>query len=246
MRIEIEQVFEGAYFIQEGERVRIHPDDFSGITSIIETFEPILISSAELSMLRFSLTNATTGVMTRDTASGQSLALKPGIGGKWFLVIEDILTPSYVYYVHQLQRLYFSLFEEHLRYANDPIKPSGKPPINYEYKPSSRVVRVKIPKGDPRYSDPRTKVDRKGIAWKPMIQDWPDDPYYVSYDMRLLIRSKVSGYAIWEIVHHINFFSFGGKNWGLKLAAGKHITPVETEAAGKWLHQHLLVSNVKL
>jgi hypothetical protein len=240
MSIEIEQVFEGAYFIQEGERVRIHSDDFPRIPSIVNTFEPILISHAELSMLRFSLVNATTGVMARDT-----LSLKPGLGGKWFLIIEDVLTPCYVYYVHQLQRLYFSLFEEHLRYANDPITPTGKPPINYEYKPSSRVVRVKIPKGDPRYGDPRTKLDNKGIAWKPMIQDWPDDPYYVTYDMRLLVRSKVAGYAIWEIVHHISFFSFGGKNWGLKLAAGKYITPAETEAAGKWLHQHLLVSNVK-
>jgi hypothetical protein len=240
MNIELEQIFEGAYFLQEGNRIRIQADDFRKIPGIIDSLEPILVSQAELSMLRFSTVNAATGTMSRETTSGASLTLKPGMGSKWFLVIDDVITASYVVYIHQLQRVYFSLFEEHLRYSSDEIVPRKKS-SSYTYKPEHKIVRVKV-----ESTDPRIRRDRKGVAWDNELQTWSNEPYYLTADLRLLIRSKeAGGYAIWEIVHHSPLFTYAGKDWGLILAAGRTITQTDTENAGKWLKDLFSKSDIK-
>lgn len=242
MSIETEQIFEGAYFLQEGNRIRIQPDDFPKLPAILGSLEPILISHAELSMLRFSIINAAAGTMVRSSASGSALTLKPGMGGKWFLVIDDVITASYVIYIHQLQRVYFSLFEEHLRYGGDEIVPVKKTSHNYTYKPEHKVVRVKV-----ESTDPRSRRDRNGDVWDNVLRPWTNEPYYVTSDLRLLIRSKeAGGYAIWEIVHHSPLFTFANKDWGLFLAAGRTVTPEDTIVAGKWLKNHFLQSDINV
>lgn len=237
MSVELEQIFEGAYFLQGGKKIRIRAEDFLNLPTVVNTLEPILIERAELSLLRFSTLDMATGKVIRSTSLGHALILKPGIGGKWFVGIEDTLTTSYVYYIHQLQRLYFSLFEEHLRYGSDDITPSSKPTPNYYYKPEHQVGVIVVESKNPRH--------KNGLTQATVSEPLLDELYYLTKDMRLLIRSKRLGYAIWEVVNHSPLFTFAGKDWGLKLAAGRTITEDDTIAAGKWLHDMFTRSNIK-
>lgn len=237
MSVELEQFFEGAYFLQNGNKIRIKAVDFPHLPNIAHTLEPILVERAELSLLRFSSMGANTGTLIRSTTLGHSLWLKPGIGGKWFIGIEETLTTVYVHYIHQLQRIYFSLFEEHLRYKIDEITPT-KTSNTYYHKPEHRVGSVVVESSNSR--------DKTGLTRATVTEPVEDDLYYITKDLRLLVRSKRLGYAIWEIVNHSPLFEFAGKQWGLKLAAGRTVTEDDTIAAGKWFKQHLINSNVKV
>ena len=236
MAIETEQIFEGAYFLQSGKKIRIKAGDFPNILQVADTLAPILIERAELSLLRFITMDRSLGTVVRSTSLGDKLWLKPGMGGKWFIGVEDTLTAAYIYYIHQLQRLFFSLFEEHLRYASDEITPGTKSGKSYYYKPQHQVGSVVVAPKHPR--------NKKGFSRKAVLEPVPDEPYYLTPDMRLLIRSKRLGYAIWEVVDSPPLFIYEEKEWGLKLAAGKTVTQEETVKAGKWLLGHLIGSEV--
>jgi hypothetical protein len=237
MSIELEQIFEGAYFLQNGNKIRIKAEDFPHLPNIVHTLEPILVERAELSLLRFSSMGANTGTLIRSTTLGHSLWLKPGIGGKWFIGIEETLTTAYINYIHQLQRIYFSLFEEHLRYSVDEITPTTKTSNTYYHKPEHRVGSVVVESSNPRH--------KTGLTQATVTEPIQDELYYLTRDMRLLIRSKRLGYAIWEVVNHSPLFEFAGKQWGLKLAAGRTVTQEDTIAAGKWLLDLFSRSNIK-
>jgi hypothetical protein len=177
-----------------------------------------------------------TGKMIRSTSQGYALWLKPGVGGKWFIGIDEHLTNSFVYYIHQLQRLYFSLFEEHLRYKIDEITPPTKK-LDFYYKPEHRVGSIVVESTNPRH--------KTGLTLATVTEPIQDELYYVTKDLRLLVRSKRLGYAIWEIANHSPLFEFAGKQWGLKLAAGRTVTQEDTIAAGKWLRDLFSRSNIK-
>ncbi|WP_343667870.1 hypothetical protein [Chitinophaga sp.] len=231
MQVEIEQIFEGAYFLQQGKKIRIKGTDLPNILQVIDTLEPILIERAELSLFRFSTMDVSTGTVLRPTSLGNKFWLKPGMGGKWFVGVDEVLTSAYIYYIHQLQRLFFSLFEEQLRYSGDETPTGKSAKKNYYYKPQHQVGSVVV-----ATNHPHTK---KGDSRNAILEPVPDELYYLTADMRLLIRSKRLGYAIWEVVASPPLFVHDGKPWGLKLAAGKTVTEEETAKAGKWLLEHL-------
>jgi hypothetical protein len=234
--IESEQIFEGAYFLQDGKKIRVKAPDFSNILQVLDTLEPILIERAELSLLRFTTMDRSLGTVLRPTSLGQRFWLKPGMGGKWFIGVDKELTSAYVFYIHQLQRLFFSLFEEHLWYPGDDPSSTRKPEKRYYYKPQHQVNSIVVEAKHPRI--------KKGYTRKAILEPVPDELYYLTADMRLLIRSKRLGYAIWEVVDSPPLFVHDGKPWGLKLAAGKTITEEDTAKAGKWLLGHLVGSEV--
>lgn len=236
MSIELEQVFEGAYFLQQGKKIRIKGTDLPNILQVIDTLEPILIERAELSLFRFSTMDRSTGTVLRSTALGNKFWLKPGMGGKWFVGVDEVLTSAYIYYIHQLQRLFFSLFEEQLRYPSDEVPTGKSAKKTYYYKPQHQVGSIVVEANHPRI--------KKGYSRKAILEPVPDELYYLTSDMRLLIRSKRLGYAIWEVVESPPLFVHDGKPWGLQLAAGKTVTEEETAKAGKWLLDHLIGNEV--
>lgn|GEM_PF-1511772 len=237
MQVEIEQIFEGAYFLQQGKKIRIKGSDLTNILQVIDTLEPILIERAELSLFRFTTMDRSQGTVLRTSSLGGKFWLKPGMGGKWFVGVDEVLTSAYIYYIHQLQRLFFSLFEEHLRYPSDEIAPAGKSAKkSYYYKPQHQVHSVVVAANHPRI--------KKGFSRKAILEPVPDELYYLTSDMRLLIRSKRLGYAIWEVGESPPLFVHDGKPWGLTLAAGRTVTEEETAKAGKWLLGHLIGNEV--
>lgn len=237
MQVELEQIFEGAYFLQQGKKIRVTGRDLTNILQVIDTLEPILIERAELSLFRFSTMDRSNGTVLRPTALGNKFWLKPGMGGKWFVGVDEVLTSAYIYYIHQLQRLFFSLFEEQLRYPSDEVTTGKSAKKTYYYKPQHQVGSIVVEANHPRI--------KKGYSRKAILEPVPDELYYLTPDMRLLVRSKRLGYAIWEVVESPPLFVHDGKPWGLQLAAGKTVTEEETAKAGKWLLGHLIGNEVK-
>jgi hypothetical protein len=199
MPVEIEQISEGYYFSQNNRKIRIQAQDFKKIPALCDTLSPIPISPAELSLLNFHGLRFNSGEYERASADGKKMMLKAGTAQRWFVGFGSHLTECHIRYVHELQRLWFALFQEHLRYSNDKITPPA---------PAE-----------------------------------PDEPYYITHDGRLLIRT--GQYAIWRISDKNPLFELKGRKWGLTLQAGKTVTAEQTQIAGKWLQKHLETSYVK-
>lgn len=130
MPVEIEQISEGYYFFQNSRKIRIQAHDFRKIPEICATLHPIAISPAELSQLNFHGLRFNSGEYERASATGKKLMLKAGNAQRWFVGISPHLSDCHIQYVHELQRLWFALFQEHLRYSNDKVTPPV--PVNEE------------------------------------------------------------------------------------------------------------------
>lgn len=236
MTVELEQVFEGAYFRQGDKTIRIQEHDFLNMPALCQALEPIIITSAELSILGFSFMNRNTGTLCRTTEQGKIFWLKAGTGTRWLIGIDDHLTTTSIEYIHQLQRVFFSLYEEHIRYPNDRIRKGAKE-RRYWVKPYTDFRFVdEGPLDTPRGEKYGT---RKGTYHHFPI---PDEPYYLTHDCRLLIRT--GNYTIWRVSDKNPLFELRGKKFGLTLERGSKVTEEDRIAAGKWLQNHMINNNV--
>lgn len=234
--IETEQLWEGGYFLQGDREVRIKPDDYANAPALCRTLNPIPIKALQLSRLRFQILNSNNGSYQKFTDEGNCFLIKAGVGGKWFIGLEDKMSDRYLFYVHELQRLFFSLYAQHLRYTGDEITPPAHQTITYKIGQQQKVSSVVMPSTDPR--------DKNGYTHISVYESIPLSPYLLSVDCTILIRR--GNWAIWTIDHEQQpLFEFAGRRWGLILAAGKTVTAADTLAAGKWLKQHLIDNVVK-
>ena len=238
MPVELEQIFEGAYFRQEGRTIRIQERDFCNITTLCGTLEPILLSSAELSLLGFSYMNHNTGTLSRASENGKIFWLKAGTGSKWLIGIGEHLTDTSIDYIHQLQRLFFCLYEEHIRYSNDKAEKKIKE-TPYKIKPYNETVFV----DDGPVDSPKGQKHRSRNGHHETLSI-PDEPYYLTTDCRLLIRT--GNYAIWRVSEKNPAFEYKGRRWGLTLVAGKTVTEEQTISAWKWLQSHVAKNNISI
>lgn len=237
MPVELEQIFEGGYFRYGERNIRIQEHDFHSITALCGILKPIPIESGELSLLRFSIMNRNSVTYSRVTEQGKIFWLKAGTGTRWLVGIGEHLTTTSIEYIHQLQRIYFSLYEEHLRYSSDKIKPLKKDANGYVVKPYTEFLFVdEGPLDTPRGEKYGT---RKGTEKHFQI---PDDDYYLTYDCRLLIRT--GNYAIWRVSEKNPLFEIKGKKFGLTLERGTNVTEEQRITAGKWLKSHLINNKV--
>ena len=111
-------------------------------------------------------------------------------------------------YIHEVQRLWFTLFGEHLTLVAGAVKEKDKD------KKSAPVPEPVATPGDHIY----------------------DQPYYVTWDTRLLIRT--GRIAIWRIVEEKPLFEWSGRQVGLTLVTGQ-ASEEDRILGAKWLQKHL-------
>ncbi|SFW22329.1 hypothetical protein [Chitinophaga sancti] len=197
--IEFEQIFFGAYFILEGDRIRINEEQLEGIDMLIDRLGPILIDRGELTRLKFVNKNGASGPMVRESSKSQQFIISP-CGDQWNFGLGNHLFTSKVTYVHELQRAYFSLLGERLFFDGD--EPPKKQPNVYYSTPDELNFQVLVSRSDSnrRYQ----RHDRQVIFNK-------EEDYYLVNCGKLLVRSKRLGFAIWEVADGDLIFAKGNR-----------------------------------
>jgi len=210
--LELEQIFLGAYFLLEGERIRINEDQLEGIMVLIDRLEPIPIDRGQLSRLKFVNRDGASGPMVRHSSMDQPFIIQQS-GQSWNFGLGENLFTSKVTYVHELQRAYFSLLGERLFYDGD--EPPKKKPKIYYSQSDELNFQVIVSRSD---SNRRYRKHDRHIIYN------TGSDYYLVNGGSLLVRSKKLGYAIWEIV-----------NGDLIYVKGNRISVEDTLNARSWI-----------
>lgn len=232
--IELEQANEGFYFRYQGSVIRIQEAHYPFLPSMRHFLEPIIIDRNELSMLNFtSVRDSKYGMFEKFSTTGDRLFIKKNEKDTWSIGIGTYESKTVVKYVHQLQRLYFGMFEEILRRRGDEPAPTQK---NTYYLLTGKDVSVPagFSEAPGRYHG-TPELYKEHIAYQGQL-------YYVVWDCWLLVRNI--DYAIWRISQESPLFEYKGRKWGLALVGGKQIKQEDTLAAGRWLQNHLAENNL--
>ncbi|RPE05779.1 hypothetical protein EGT74_25790 [Chitinophaga lutea] len=206
MAVELEQIALGGLFYRKGKVTQVREEHFLQMAAFAREIDPIPIDGIRLWKLGFSR-NITTGASYKSW-QGITLYLKPGTLNRWLVQFEGVPKVGALEYIHEVQRLWFTLFGEHLTLVAGAVKEKDrdneKPPVPEP---------VAIP-GDHIY----------------------DQPYYVTWDSRLLIRT--GRIAVWRIGEEKTLFEWSGRRVGLTLVTGQ-ASEEDRVLGGKWLQQHL-------
>lgn len=232
--VELDQIWEGFYFRYRGEVIRIQDFHFPFLTSMKREITPIRIGPKEMYMLGFRPSRPEYGEYERESTTGRKMwvRMKAKDTG-WVYGIGDQEINS-IHYVHELQQIWFAIFREVIRRTGD----EPEPPVKLKYhimKPTTVSLVISEPK--------RLHGFDKGGEMYSEIINYQEQPYYLSWDCRWLLRNFLI--AIWRVEAGAGgkvknpFFEFAGYTWGLTLAAGKDTTEADTKAAARWLRAHL-------
>lgn len=112
MAVELEEISLGGLFYRNRKVTQVREEHYENIVAFAREISPIPIDGIRLWKLGFSR-NITTGVSYKHW-QGTTLYLKPGTLNRWILQFEGIPKVAYLEYIHQVQRLWFNLFGEHL------------------------------------------------------------------------------------------------------------------------------------
>lgn len=112
MAVELEEIALGGLFYRNRKVMQIREEDFGNIIAIAGELFPIPIDPIRLWKLGFSR-SITTGVSYK-AWQGITLYLKPGTLERWVIHFEGVPKVGFVQHIHQVQRLWFNLFGEHL------------------------------------------------------------------------------------------------------------------------------------
>lgn len=221
MAVEIEEVGLFGLFFRNGKVMQIREEHFPVMPLLLAELNPIPIDPTRLWKLGFNR-NMTTEVSYK-AWQGVTLYLKPGTLSRWVIQFEGIPKAGFLQYIHQVQRLWFSLFGEHL------YIPKGQPEKKHSHKiKEDRTIIVPI--GERRL---HTKYNQKTETIHIPAKD---EPYYLSWDSRLLFRT--GRIAIWRVGPNSPLFQFKGRPWGLVLIHGQS-SEEDRIHAGKWLHEYM-------
>ncbi len=197
--VELEQMGEGYYFLLAGDEIRITSAHFQDAAILCLDLDPIIIEMRQLLRLRFSTLNYARCEYIRETGTGRTMVLHRHKTGKWKVILDGQETQTYIYHIHELQRLYFSHFQELLRFMGD--NPAPIQTKEYQYKEHTKINYVDAgPGGTRRYPNAR--------LYNSIEVSVPDDDYYLTYDCRLLVRS--GKYAIWRVAEKSPLFEYQG------------------------------------
>ncbi|WP_126243899.1 hypothetical protein [Chitinophaga rhizosphaerae] len=216
--IALEEIALGGLFYRNGKVMQIRSEHFAAMPQLLPELSPIPIDPQRLWKLGFSR-YVNTGVSYKDW-QGVRVYLKPATLHRWLVQFEGVPKAGFLQYIHQVQRLWFNLFQEHL--YQPPKAGAGK-----------RHVMPGDTYGRQLVKDHAVSHYKK---YEVTITPPADQPYYFTWDCRLLFRT--GRYAVWRADEKNPLFQLGGRAWGLTLifgAAGED----DRIQAGKWLKGYL-------
>lgn len=111
MPVELEEIALLGLFTLNNRTIQIKEEHFSNINSILKDLKPIRIESQKLQ--RPGFLRYPGGIYHRKHGTCE-FVLRPTKSGRWEFAIDSGQPIRVVTYIHQIQRLYFDLFEDHL------------------------------------------------------------------------------------------------------------------------------------
>ncbi|RPD41774.1 hypothetical protein [Chitinophaga barathri] len=216
--IQLEEIALGGLFYRDKKVMQIREEHFGDLLPLLPRLEPIPIDPQRLWKLGFSR-YVNTGVSYKDW-QGVRLYLRPATLNRWLVQFEGIPKAGFVQYIHQVQRLWFDLFQEHL------------------FQPPQARVRQRhvIPEADVSRRLVKDHAISHYKRYETTITPPSDQPYYFTWDCRILFRT--GQVAAWRVDEKSPLFTYAGRNWGLTLLSGT-ATEEERIKAGKWLKGYL-------
>jgi len=177
---------------------QVREEHFADMPALARELAPIPVDGIRLWKLGFSR-NITTGASYKSW-QGITLYLRPATLNRWVIQFEGIPKVGFLEYIHQVQRLWFNLFGEHLFMSAKKGEEAAPPPV------------------------------------PPPGEHVSDQPYYLTWDARLLIRT--GRMAVWRVGKENPLFSWGGRPWGLTLMNGQ-ASEEDRVMGAKWLKKYL-------
>ncbi|MBO9152065.1 hypothetical protein ACFOTA_07595 [Chitinophaga sp. GCM10012297] len=214
--VPLEEISLGGLFYRDTKVMQIREEHFGDLLPLLPRLEPIPIDPQRLWKLGFSR-YVNTGVSYKDW-QGVRLYLRPAAQGRWLVQFDGIPNAGAVRYIHEVQRLWFGLFREHLFQPRQLKQRHAMP----EWEAGRKLVK------DYSFSYYR-KYD---VAVKPVR----DQPYYFTWDCRILFKS--GQVAAWRVDEKSPLFHYAGRPWGLTLFSGS-ASDEDRLQAGKWLKRYL-------
>lgn len=210
--VELEEIYPYGIYKWRGKAIQLLEEHFSkGILSLAEELIPIPIDPIQLWRLGFS-NNPNNNICTK-TWKECKIIICPAKQG-WTIQLPGIPDAGQIFHIHQVQRLWYAHFQEHL----------WLPKVTKHTPPKSVIVEPEVISEMVVHRN-RTYVNHTTVHPE-------DQSYYLSWDSRLLIRP--AGWVIWRVSEKSPLFDFGGRKWGLTLLQGI-ANEEERIAAGKWL-----------
>ncbi|WP_127125380.1 hypothetical protein [Pseudoflavitalea rhizosphaerae] len=111
MAVELEEIALFGFFKLNNRTILIQENDLVNITKLANDLTPILIDSQKLQRLGFL--RHPNGIYYRQQGPVEFL-LRPLKNGHWEFSIDESKRIRLLTYIHQLQRLWFALFDDHL------------------------------------------------------------------------------------------------------------------------------------
>lgn len=111
MAVELEEIALFGFYNRNQKIIQIREDHFSDIDAILQELTPIPIDFQKLYRLGFL--RYPTGIYYRQQGTIEFL-LRPLKDGRWEFSLDNGNRLRVVSYIHQIQRLWFDLFDDHL------------------------------------------------------------------------------------------------------------------------------------
>ncbi|QEC44792.1 hypothetical protein [Pseudobacter ginsenosidimutans] len=111
MGVELEEIALFGFFKLNNRTILIQENDLVNIQTLTNDLSPIPIDSQKLQRLGFL--RHPNGIYFRQQGSVEFL-LRPLKNGQWEFCIDESKRIRILSYIHQLQRLWFALFDDHL------------------------------------------------------------------------------------------------------------------------------------
>lgn len=127
MAVELEEISLGGLFYRNRKVTQVREEHFANMAAFARELSPIPIDGIRLWKLGFSR-NITTGASYKSW-QGVTLYLRPGTLNRWLIQFEGVPKIAYLEYIHQVQRLWFNLFGEHLYMTAQKEEETGPGPV---------------------------------------------------------------------------------------------------------------------
>lgn len=111
MPVELEEISLFGLFNMNGKPMQVKEEHFNNIHHLLPQLSPIPIDTQKIQRLGFL--RQSTGIYYREQGSTHFI-LRPLKDGRWELYINEGNRIRIISYIHQVQRLWFALFDDHL------------------------------------------------------------------------------------------------------------------------------------
>lgn len=128
MPVELEEITLFSFFKLKDRTILIREEHLSGISDLAKDLAPIHIDAQKLQRLGFL--RHPNGIYYREQGA-ITFFLRPLKNGQWEFTLSGSSKIRLLTYIHQLQRLWFALFDDHL------FLPKGVPPKAPKAKPNT-------------------------------------------------------------------------------------------------------------